>query len=160
MYVVLIGYLHLHLLCKCSFFLFFFVKSVKGGSLQTEFVSVGLDPTNKKLARFQAAKGMGPYSLRLTKLDKKGIVLRSSSDQIPPVGTPERHNVMIMFSMSRIGFVVFTVKFRGREAIFHIEQKFEDLLYDVDEERPVMKLGELLELDAKRMLVLLDKTMF
>eukprot|EP00055_Hartaetosiga_balthica_P015368 m.90141 g.90141 ORF g.90141 m.90141 type:complete len:898 (-) comp8848_c0_seq1:149-2842(-) len=131
-------------------------QSVSGSTLLTEFVGVGF----QKKRNLQPSKAIGPFNIKLTNLDKKNIVLHSNPAKIPSIGTQERNHVIVLFSMPRIGHVVFTVKFKGKVALAHIEQKFEDLLYDIDEERPVMKLGDLLEFDAKKMLVLLDKTMF
>jgi hypothetical protein len=56
--------------------------------------------------------------------------------------------------------MVLSVRPKGRQAIYHNECKLEELLTKMEDERPVMRLGNILELDARRLLVLLDRTMF
>ncbi|EDQ87071.1 uncharacterized protein MONBRDRAFT_27567 [Monosiga brevicollis MX1] len=142
-------------------------QAISGSSWATEFVSVGkvqLKRRSMMARRYpqheMLPKGLGPYQFKLTKLDKERIITWSNDAVIPRESDPGRNNIILVYSMPTIGHVVLSLRPKGRQALFHTECKLEDLLTKTEDERPRMRLGNVLELDARRMLVLLDKTTF
>eukprot|EP00730_Choanoeca_flexa_P018391 TRINITY_DN8934_c0_g1_i1.p1 TRINITY_DN8934_c0_g1~~TRINITY_DN8934_c0_g1_i1.p1 ORF type:complete len:926 (+),score=256.63 TRINITY_DN8934_c0_g1_i1:139-2916(+) len=138
-------------------------QSVTGSSLDTEYVSVEGSRPTRATRRYQQQndmlpKGLGPFHYKLTKLDREGVVLSFNDEMLPALTDPQRANMLVVVSMPTVGHMVMSVRPKNRAAIYHNECKFEDLLTKVEDERPVMRLGDVLELDARRMLVLLDKT--
>lgn len=83
-----------------------------------------------------SCQGLGPFNFRLTKLDKEGVVIDYNPITIPPPGDPIRGQIVITFSMPKVGHVIFSIRQKGRAAWFHKECKFEDILGKTEEDVP------------------------
>eukprot|EP00050_Salpingoeca_kvevrii_P021079 m.106090 g.106090 ORF g.106090 m.106090 type:complete len:878 (+) comp9167_c0_seq1:64-2697(+) len=147
-----------------------YLENVRGqaisiNSLRTDCVSIdtATRPSSRlqaKRKKFEAHKGLGPFHFRMSQLDKEGIVLEYSHFFCAP-GEPGRNSIIVTFSMPKPGSLVFSVGHRGRQALYHNQANLDEILLSLDSgANPIISLGEFVTLDARKILCLLDSTIF
>eukprot|EP00051_Salpingoeca_urceolata_P024371 m.427052 g.427052 ORF g.427052 m.427052 type:complete len:924 (+) comp20226_c0_seq1:239-3010(+) len=136
-------------------------STLKTNTLRTAFSTVDMlsDPKKAKTLKRQLidVSKIEPARFKLSKLDKDGLVL-STSEELPPMGSPGRKEIVLSFAMLGSGNFQISIADGEDRELFSHSCKFEEILEKTEDSDPVLDLGSWMRLDAYATIELLDKT--